>query len=865
MKRWLFLVVGTFCFLFSQVTAQALPELTDSALSGKIEIEVSASGILLHADNADIQDLLAELSRKTGVVLIAGPQINAKTSLDMKDVDLAQILKKICASRAVIYTLDSETGAYSIVSGYGFDESQSENTTSDIETGKATSFLPEALKTPQAKTDKTATAPVHGLSAEKKMYDHKGRLLYKPGELLVKFKKDILPDDIHKLHATMGSRVLETIKSLRLQRVRLKKDMDEDEAARLYLQSGLVDIAEKHALRYKNAEPDDPLFDEQWGMTQIQAPAAWDITTGSDSVVVAVIDTGVDYSHPDLAGNIWTNIAELNGVTGEDDDENGYVDDVQGWDFAGAGTDEDNIPLGDDSHGTHVAGIIAARGNNGIGVTGVCWHLKIMPVKVQADNATSMGTYDIIEGMQYAMENGARVINCSYGGDAYVGSEKDMLSLLGAQGILAVCAAGNDGFDIDGDADNYPAEYDLDNVLAVASNDGDGKLYTGSNYGLTSVDVMAPGVRIKSTVLADKYGNMSGTSMATPHVTGLAGLLLSANPALNYVGLKSIIMDTVGPVDGAAGKLVSGGRVNAYAAVTAVSVDEFDSDNDGIEDSWEEAYFGDATVTDGTDDSDHDGYTDLQEFINHTDPWEQNDPGGQGYDPATDDLSISGSVNSNNENAFVTLVIAGEIVDTINVQTARENDFKFNLPSDPEADAYTLTAVDNDVYREMTVAGTFLPIVGADIDLASVAADLVHLTFDDDLVYEATAYTNGSDFIFAITAEDVAGSVTEFPNGLILTLPFNLEQVTVGEFESGDVTIYHADTRSGLLAGEGAVVPVEDIIAVDYRGDGQTGTVTYRVYALSVFGIGVGVEDRAKDSGGGGGGGGCFISSATGT
>ncbi len=538
-------------------------------------------------------------------------------------------------------------------------------------------------------------------------------MLYKPGELLVKLKKDILPADIDKLHATLGSRVIETIKRLRLQRIALKTGMDEDAAAVLYMQSGLVDTAEKNALRYKNAEPDDPLFSEQWGMTVIQAPAAWDITTGSDTVVVAVIDTGVDYLHPDLADNIWTNTAELNGVADFDDDGNGFVDDIQGWDFAGDGENEDNDPLGDDSHGTHVAGIIAARGNNGIGVAGVCWNLKIMPVKIQADGAESMTTADILQGMEYAMENGARVINCSYGGPSFVDSEKDMLSLLGDQGILAVCAAGNDGSDIDENTNNYPAEYDLANILAVASNDKDGGLYTGSNYGVTSVDVMAPGVDIKSTVpfvafietnvggvknifsaegltfarltedagikgslydcglgkapedfpdgvtgnfaliergdiyfsekaanamqagatgaiiydnvpgilniftlqtsgnwipvisisqtdgealkfmISDQpvvtlvskfspsssnYSYMTGTSMATPHVTGLAGLLLSINPNLGYAGLKSIIIDTVDPVDGLVNKLVTDGRVNAYAAVTAARMGDFDCD-----------------------------------------------------------------------------------------------------------------------------------------------------------------------------------------------------------------------------------------------------------------------------------------------
>jgi len=282
-----------------------------------------------------------------------------------------------------------------------------------------------------------------------------------------------------------------------------------------------------------------------------------------------------------------------------------------------------------------------------------------------------------------------------------------------------------------------------------------------------------------------------------------------------------------------------------------------DGDNDGMEDSWEVDHFGSTGAKDGTDDSDQDGYFDLQEFLNDTDPYEQDAPGGEGYDPATDDLSISGNVISNNENAWVSLIIEGEIVDVINVQTIPDGDFSFELTSDPEADEYTLTAVDNDTYCEITVAGTFLPIVDADIDLTT-GTDLVQLTLDDTVEYEETEYTDGSDLIFLITAQGGTGSVTDFPNGLILTLPFNLGQVSSGDFEFGDVTIYHADTSAELLAGSGTAVSLEDILDVDYTGNGQTGWVTFRVYSLSAFGIGIKPDNSG--GGGGGGGGGCFIS-----
>ena len=611
-----------------------------------------------------------------------------------------------------MYERDPESGVYRIIGAYGASSSGNDV----IEKQKSASDQSSTINSKRPLTQKPQAESASHRPKINQVYDQKGRRLFKPGELLIRLKENVSKEDIAKVHESLGSKVMDSIPRLNLQKINLRKGLDEDAAARLYLETGLVKIAEKHALRYKNAEPDDPYFDDQWGMQMIQAPEAWDKATGSESVVVAVIDTGVDCSHPDLVDNIWINVTEQEGIAGVDDDANGYVDDVYGWDFAGDGANEDNAPADLDGHGTHVAGIVAARGNNTRGVAGVCWNLEIMPLKVQADGAESMETWDIIQALDYARENGARVINCSYGGSAFEDTEYDTLSMLKDQGILAVCAAGNDGKDNDGATKNYPASYNLENVLSVASNQEDGNFYSGSNYGQVSVDLMAPGMNIRSTVPAGTYsealvttnvdgnistfeseemtfsgrtdqdgisgslhdcgigkspddfpagvsGNlaliergdiyfsekaanamaagavgviiynnvdeafhgtlgtpadwvpvvlvskpdgaalktmlsdepdvtlvnqlstseenyavMSGTSMATPHVTGAAALLLSVNPNLDYAGLKSIIMRTVDPVEGAADKMVSGGRANVYAAVTAAGKGDFDCD-----------------------------------------------------------------------------------------------------------------------------------------------------------------------------------------------------------------------------------------------------------------------------------------------
>jgi len=315
--------------------------------------------------------------------------------------------------------------------------------------------------------------------------------------------------------------------------------------------------------------PNDPGYKYLWGMhntgqapfygtsdADIDSPDAWGITTGSPHVVVAVVDTGVDYTHPDLSSNIWQNTGEI--VNGMDDDGNGYIDDIRGWNFAS----KNNNPMDDNGHGTHCAGTIAAVGNNGIGVAGTAWNVKIMPLKFL--NAQGSGyVSDAISAILYANRKGAAVISNSWSGSGYTQSLKDAID---ASNAVVVCAAGNSGKNADV-SPQYPAAFSSSNILSVAATDYYDRLASFSNYGSNSVDLAAPGVSIYSTARSGSYQYLSGTSMATPHVAGVAALIKSQNPSMSGTQIRSKIFSSVDRVTSLSGKVASGGRLNAAKAL----------------------------------------------------------------------------------------------------------------------------------------------------------------------------------------------------------------------------------------------------------------------------------------------------------
>jgi hypothetical protein len=326
--------------------------------------------------------------------------------------------------------------------------------------------------------------------------------------------------------------------------------------------------------------PNDPDFNKQWhlentGQTggfqgaDVHATAGWNKQKNARKIVIGLIDSGIDYLHPDLADNIWTNPGEIPG-NGIDDDDNGYIDDVHGWDFVSNDAD----PMDDNMHGTHCAGIIAAEGNNATGVSGVAWQAQLMALKFLDSNGSGY-TSAAINAINYAKAMGVKITSNSWGGGPF---DQALMDAIAGSGALFIAAAGNNSQNVDA-VPEYPAAYNLGNILSVAATDAFDALSSFSNYGAVNVDVAAPGTAIYSTTprtqtftmmnnnVSAMYGTLSGTSMATPIVSGMAALILQRNGSLTAADVKNAIMGTVDILPALAGKCQTGGRVNLDRAL----------------------------------------------------------------------------------------------------------------------------------------------------------------------------------------------------------------------------------------------------------------------------------------------------------
>jgi hypothetical protein len=338
-----------------------------------------------------------------------------------------------------------------------------------------------------------------------------------------------------------------------------------------------LDIKKISELEEQNGAPNDPLFNTLWGLSNtgsnepeppltggvagadIRALEAWNITKGDKKIKVGVLDTGIDYNHPDLKEQIWTNLSELNGKKGIDDDKNGYVDDIHGYDIF----NKDGDPMDGNGHGSHCAGVIGAIHDNGIGVAGVMGEVSLVPVKFLSDQGAGSSEQAIL-GLDYAVKIGVDITSNSWGGAEFSQALKDAILNASNNGIVFVAAAGNDSRDND-QAPHYPSSYEIPNVISVGGLTAQNELADWSNYGAGTVLIAAPGKNINSTVLKNSYKVHSGTSMATPHVAGVIGLLLSKEGRIPHSDLKERLMSTSDEVSKLRGKIKrESGRINAY-------------------------------------------------------------------------------------------------------------------------------------------------------------------------------------------------------------------------------------------------------------------------------------------------------------
>jgi subtilisin family serine protease len=411
-------------------------------------------------------------------------------------------------------------------------------------------------------------------------------------ELLVQFKPGVSEDAKDRAYDRIGALREEVVAAASrrpdakgdLERVHYPLGLAISQAIRQIEVDSAVEFAEPNWVYTHSVIANDPYFTDGslWGMYGdgsapvnqygSQAAEAWargNACNSSTTVYVGVIDEGIMFNHVDLGANVWTNSDDP--VDGGDNDGNGYVDDLHGWDFA----NKDNTIFDgtSDDHGTHVAGTIAAAGNNDTGVAGMCWNAKLISAKFLGRQGGT--TANAVKAVNYITDLKVRdrlnivATNNSWGGGGFSQSLKDAIDAAGAQNILFVAAAGNSGANIDS-TPSYPAAYDSASIISVAAIDKNGALASWSNYGATRVDIGAPGVGIVSTlpvakkgVVVSGYGSYSGTSMATPHVTGAAALYASAHPGATAAEIKTAILTAAIPTPSLAGKTSTGGRLNA--------------------------------------------------------------------------------------------------------------------------------------------------------------------------------------------------------------------------------------------------------------------------------------------------------------
>jgi subtilisin family serine protease len=426
-------------------------------------------------------------------------------------------------------------------------------------------------------------------SYAKKDDSNKGKADFVQGEVLVKFKKNTQSDTVQSILDEAGAIIKKKARFVDVHLLSIPSNVPVQKAIEALKRNPNIEYAEPNYIVSVIGEevspqlvPNDPRYPEMYGLnntgqtggtsdSDIDAPEAWNMQTGSQGVVIGVIDSGLDFIHEDILGstfpgNLWINSGEIPG-NGIDDDVNGYIDDIIGWDFA----NNDNNPYDDNDHGTHVSGTIGAIGNNGIGTTGVMWNAQIMALKFLDANGFG-STFDAIEAIVYAINNGAKLTNNSWGGGGFSLFLKEAIEASGNAGMLFVTSAGNSGKNTD-ISPHYPSSYDLDNIISVAATDHNDNKASFSNYGKVSVDNGAPGVSILSTLPGNSYGKFNGTSMATPHVSGVAGLIWSQFPGLTHLEVRALIRERIDLIPGLINKTVSWGRLNAAKALSIPSVE----------------------------------------------------------------------------------------------------------------------------------------------------------------------------------------------------------------------------------------------------------------------------------------------------
>ena len=547
----------------------------ESAAAGDaFHLSVSKGRVTLHAKDARLKSVLDDLAEKTGITISSYANGDDLITMSFKNLTIEKAIQKIAGNVGMTYIKKDGNTGYQLTGALiaksfqkGFQEAGA------IKDGPVTAHHS------QQKTN----LPFNKIIAQ----TDRQQQIQPPavaGELIVRFQKDVSEAEIMAVIEKSDAAIKNKIDPLNYYVLKLPEHISEVQALDWFRGQATVVQSELNYIIPLHFIPNDRFFSFQWALNNagqtggtpsadIDMAAAWDLEQGFTGVVIAVVDTGIDYLHEDLGGNVWQNPGEIPG-NGIDDDRNGYVDDRWGWDFVDTSTGfegedlstPDNDPMDRQGHGTMIAGVIAARGNNQLGIAGVTWNCRIMPVRVGFKSVNGQGlihSFQAALGIVYAVQNGAHVINLSWGSPHRSSVIESAIAFATANGAIVSVSAGNQNSNVP----IFPAGLENGAMISVGASDSHDAKAFFSNFG-TWVDVYAPGLDIATTYLSNNYVVTGGTSIASAFVSGIAGLIWSHHPGATNLEVKRIILKSTDPLHSTIEAPVSGGRVNARTALS---------------------------------------------------------------------------------------------------------------------------------------------------------------------------------------------------------------------------------------------------------------------------------------------------------
>jgi subtilisin family serine protease len=507
-----------------------------SPVDGAFEIYQSNNLFSLDANNARLATILGQIARTTQVEIKTSSDMDSRVTLSSRNMRLESLMRRMGLN--FMFVDGSGENGKPVRKLFVFAKSSSEMASPQ-------STIMTATRKPVGSSEAGRDPVSNGVAWRQGDSTHSNKYRageYRPDELLVRFRPDLEPEQIEALNSLHSASVIRKIPYVNIYQLKFPEGSDLPAIEKSYRESSLIEKIELNTLlRLPEVRPNDAEFAEQWGLQKMMVPEAWNITTGSSAVVVAILDTGIDADHPDLTNRITAGYDAVHGKAG--------------------------IPEDDQGHGTQMAGIIAGEGQNGTGISGVNWNCTILPVKVL--DADGIGTAaDIAEGLIYAAEHGAHVINMSFGGHDYSEMLNETIQYAHRRNTVLIAGAGNENTD----TPSYPAAYP--NVLAVTATGPDDEKWTAASFG-SDVDLAGPGIGILTTTINGGYGYGTGTSHAAAMVSGVAALLKAKDAHYSNVQIEKLLQATADDL-GSAGRDPSfgAGRVNALRALSSsVGVD----------------------------------------------------------------------------------------------------------------------------------------------------------------------------------------------------------------------------------------------------------------------------------------------------